>query len=151
MGRGSGYRTGRTPFLTSVEHDQRGRGVGGGEGGGEGGHHHTLVEGVAVPLEGDEALVAVPREMHDMRPEPSDALQQVLSGNREPNVDIHLVAMHSGFDGTPNAGVLPTDAAISLRGGTKHENAKLFPSSFRNGRRAGPPGRSRSDRAEDSA
>lgn len=121
-------RIGRPSRAAGVEHDECGRLISGLACRSECtcGDHGTRVEVIYVVLERNELLVAVPREMHYVRAKSCDSFLQVLSGRRQPHLNLHLITMQGSLDCSADPRVFPSDSKIAFRGSTQHEDAEFF-------------------------
>jgi len=72
--------------------------------------------GVQFILQDEELLIAVAREVYDVRSKPSDAVEQVGRSGCRPNIKFDLIAVECGFDGRSDSLLFSTYPEVAFAG-----------------------------------
>lgn len=81
---------------------------------------------VGVVFEDDEVFVAVSGEVHDVRTELGDAVQQVARGRGRADIEFDQVSVQRGLDGGSDTLLLSPDAQIAFGGRAEQQHPQLL-------------------------
>src|SRR5699024_385558 len=115
--------------VAGVEEHQHGRVIGRGDRACVRCRHHdlpVLVWGVDVALEHDQVFVAVSGEVHDVRTELCDPIQQISGGRGGPYVEVDEIAVQGRLHGGANTFLLPPDPQLTVGGGPEQQDTLLL-------------------------